>query len=46
MSEDVTQGPAVVAQGSYANMRELQDLLGRRGIVSELLQPPQDKRSS
>lgn len=44
MSE--SEQPAVVAQGSLAGMRELQDKLGARGLASELVRPPEGKGSS
>ena len=40
------EGPAVVAQGSISTLRELRELLGRRGIRAEMIQPPEGQGSS
>ena len=40
------EGPAVVAQGAIATLRELRELLGRRGIRAEMIQPPEGQGSS
>jgi hypothetical protein len=40
------EGPAVVAQGSIATLRELKELLRARGIRAEMIQPPEGQGSS
>ena len=40
------EGVAIVSQGAIGNLRELQGLLGGLGIPSQMVAPPEDKRSS
>lgn len=40
------EGPAIVAQGGVSSLRELSELLGRRGIRSEMVQPPEGQGST
>jgi hypothetical protein len=44
--EPQAEGPAVVAQGAISTLRELRELLGRRGIRAEMIQPPEGQGSS
>lgn len=45
-TQQAPEGPAIVAQGAIDTLRELRELLRRRGIRSELLQPPEGQGSS
>ena len=45
MSVPEAAGPAIVAQGGRANLRDLQGLLERRGIHSQMVQAPKEKQS-
>jgi hypothetical protein len=46
VGEHVEEGPAVVAQGSLASLRELRELLSQRGIRAQMVQPPEGQGSS
>jgi hypothetical protein len=46
VTENVEEGPAIVAQGSVAGLRELREQLAQRGIRAELVQPPEGQGSS
>jgi len=40
------EGPAVIAQGAIDTLRELRELLRKRDIHSEMIQPPEGQGSS
>jgi len=42
---EVDEGTQVAAQGSYEHMRELQGVLGARGVQAQLVRPPEGRGS-